>query len=94
MIWRYGKSWFMILLVSLALLSLTPLSSRKAKAPITSPRMYEKSEKDFLPPLAAVPVPPRDWADVGLKVSAGLGGLMTLTNLIEKFIKMLRRKPD
>ena len=94
MIWRYGKTWFIVLLVSLAFLSLAPLSGKKVKAPIVSPRMYEKSPYLAPPPFAVVPEPKADWVSIGLKISSGLGGLMTLTNLIEKFVKMIRRKPE
>ncbi len=85
-VWRHGYIWFIVLVGSLALLSFS--FNLGTKAPLVTPWLYDKS----LPPLVSIS-PKTDWVDIGLKISAGLGGLMTLTNLIEKFIKIFRRKP-
>ena len=36
-------------------------------------------------------VPPTNWMDVGLKIGSLLGGIMTLLNIIEKIVRMVRK---
>ena len=92
-IWRHGIVWFVVLITCLALLSFSNLSSKKEKSVFVSPRVYEKSRPLGPPPIALIE-PKTDWADVGLKIGSGLGGFMTLVNLIEKFVKMFRKKEE
>jgi len=92
-IWRHGIIWFSVLIICLALWSFNSALSKKEKSVFVSPRIYEKSRPLGLPPVAMIE-PKTDWADVGLKIGSGLGGFMTLVNLIEKFVKMFRKKEE
>ncbi len=77
--------WLPVLLICVGLLYIP--SGHKEEQVL---RQY-KSAPLAIPHLAVVP-PPTNWMDIGLKIGSLLGGIMTLLNIIEKVVKMVRRK--
>jgi hypothetical protein len=84
--WKSLFIWIPVLLVCLGLLYIPTMTHKEAQV-----GLRYKSAPLAIPNLAVVPQP-TNWMDVGLKIGSLLGGIMTLLNIIEKVIKMVRRK--
>ena len=86
-IWRHGYIWGIVLVAGILLWSMQATFTTKKEAP----GLYEL-DRSIRPHASIVVEPKTDWVGIGLKISSGLGGIMTLMNLVEKTIKIIRRR--
>lgn len=85
--WRSNYIWVSLLVICIMLLSYNSLF------PVTKVVPMYKSMPPYLgSPYTAVIPPTTNWTDIVLKIGSGLGGLMTLLNIIEKIVTWIRKK--
>ena len=88
--WRSLKIWLPITVICLGVLVLTPMS--KKEAPSVEYRLKSlPMHPGVTPPLAAIP-PKTDYMDIVLKVGGLSGAIMSCVSLVEKAVKLIRRK--
>ncbi len=96
--WRSPWIWGSLFVVCLGVLTMRPLSVEKQEL-----KQELRLEKKYIPkdfrnipmaPPPPLPAPKTDYMDIVLKLGSLSGALMTCISLVERVVKLFRRKHE